>query len=129
MNDQAAVDRRAQALAEVTKMQQDLIVCNDEIATLRRDLDRTEDRCTLLSEERARYRNEANMYRTKLVELATSMANIGLLTMQAQEIMMTVKEISARETPEEVEAEQASAREMAGRLAPSVVSEAGTGER
>lgn len=109
MNDQAA-DRRAQALAEINKMQTDLNACHAEIATLRRDNDRSADRVDMLVEERNRYRSEATMYRTKLVELATSMANIGILTMQAQEIMMTVKEISAKETPEESAAEQASAR-------------------
>src|SRR5260221_14245697 len=113
---QIAIERRASALAEVTKMQQDLILAHDEINSLKRDLDRVENRVELLTEERTRYRQEAILYRTKLVELATSMANIGLLTMQAQEIMQTVKEIVAGETPEQAQAEQESAREAGADL-------------
>ena len=113
---QIAIERRASALAEVTKMQQDLILAHDEINSLKRDLDRVEDRVVLLTEERARYRQEAILYRTKLVELATSMANIGLLTMQAQEIMQTVKEIAAGETPQQAQAEQESAADAIANL-------------
>ncbi len=116
---QVAVERRAAALAEVTKMQQDIILAHDEIASLKRDLDRTEDRVVLLSEERTRYRQESTLYRTKLIELATSMANIGLLTMQAQEIMQTVKEIGEGETPEQARAEQESAAAMVAALPQS----------
>jgi uncharacterized coiled-coil DUF342 family protein len=123
MNDQAA-DRRAQAIAEVTKMQDDLGVCHKEIATLRRDLDRETDRCAMMVEERDRYRIESGVYKTKLIELARSMANIGLLTRQAEEVMMTVNELAEAETPEQAAAAVDDARRMAARLAP--VSAAGT---
>ena len=116
MNNQATIDRRAQALAEVAQMEKDLHEAHNEVATLRRDLDRTNDRVDLLTEERTRYRTEATLYRSKLIELATSMANIGLLTIQAQEIMHTVKDIAAQETPEEAQAERASAALMVQNL-------------
>lgn len=121
MNDQAA-DRRAQAIAEVAKMQDDLGACHKEIATLRRDLDRETDRCVMMVEERNRYRIESNVYKKKLIELARSMANIGLLTRQAEEVMMTVDDLAAAETPEEAAAAMDDARQMAERLAPAVSS-------
>lgn len=118
MTDQAA-DRRAQALAEVNKMQTDLTACQAEIATLRRELDRAQDRLDMVIEERNRHRHESKVYRDKLVELSAAMSNIGLLTVSAQEIMMTVKELTASdETPEQSAAEQESARQMVANLHP-----------
>jgi uncharacterized coiled-coil DUF342 family protein len=109
MTDQAA-ERRAQALAEVNKMQTDLSACQAEIAVLRREADRAEDRIEMLIEERNTYRSTAVLYRDKLVELATAQANIGLLTRKGEEIAMTVRELAERQTPEEAQAEQESAR-------------------
>ncbi len=110
MND-TATDRRAQALAEVHKMQSDLVSCHEEIATLRRALDRETDRCVMMVEERDRYRTEASILKKKLIELARTQANIGLLTRQAEETMMTVDDLAAAETPEQAAAEQESARQ------------------
>jgi len=116
MNDQMPIhpdviaNRRATALAEINKMQQDLILAHDEIATLKRDLDRADDRLVLLNEERNKFRTEAHVFRNKLIELATQMANINLLTVKATEIMTTVNAlIAADQTEEETEAEQRSA--------------------
>lgn len=125
MNDQAA-DRRAQALAEVNKMQTDLTACQAEISTLRRELDRAQDRLDMVVEERDRYRHESKVYRDKLVELSAAMSNIGLMTISAQEIMMTVRELTS-ETPEQAAAEQESARAAVAAL-PGRVSEETSGQ-
>lgn len=116
MND---TDRRALALAEINKMEKDLIAAQQEIVALKRSNDRCEDRIEILVRDRDEYRRAAKIYRDKLVELATSMANIGLMTIKAQEIMRTVEEM-IEETPEETAAEQESARQMAAKLAPDV---------
>ena len=71
-------ERRAQALAEVTQMQVDLVTANKRVqeleATLlteRRDFEYQtnllKDRCALNEEERGKYRAEAMLYRGKLL--------------------------------------------------------------
>lgn len=125
MNDISATERRAQALAEISQMQTELIAAKKEVADMREDLHRAEDRVTIMIEERDRYRGESTVYRTKLVELATSMANIGLLTVKAQEIMMTVKLLTDGETQEHAEGETESARQMVKRLAAGIVPRGG----
>jgi len=47
----AAAERRATALDEINKMQQDLILSHDSVASLKRELERAEDRCVLVTEE------------------------------------------------------------------------------
>lgn len=89
------LDRRAAALAELTKMQSDLMTAHDDVRSMERDLAREQDRVALLIEERDRYRHEASVFRSKLIELATAMANIGLLTIQAQEILKSAQEMLA----------------------------------
>jgi|SRR6266404_2308141 len=117
-----ANDRRAHALAEVHKMQQDLMLAHDEITSLKRETDRAEDRITLLTEECNRYRTESTLFRGKMIELATAMANIGLLTLQAEEIMKITKELAAAETPEQVLAEHQSAKKAIEALPAQVLS-------
>ena len=85
-----AVDRRAQALAEITTMQNELVEANSKIDQLQRMLDQANDRLAMVAEERKTYRDDSLLFRAKLIELATSMANIGLLTSKAPEIMMTI---------------------------------------
>jgi len=97
---------RAQALEEVGRMQQDLMVLHDEKTALERELQTAQDRVSLLIEERNRWRHDAVVYRDKLVELATSMANINLMTIKATEIMQAVKEL-VKEVPA-AESEEAS---------------------
>ncbi len=113
----AAAERRATALDEINKMQQDLILSHDNAASLKRELERAEDRCAIVTEERDRYRRHAHIYRGKLIELATAVANIGLLTVSAQEIMKTVNElITKAESPEEAATEERSAAEIVKQL-------------
>ena len=90
-------ERHAQALADIRAMHDELGECHEKIGQLRADLNRAEDRIVLLNEERDRYRSESHLFRSKLVELATQQANIGLLTVKANEIMLIVKELT---TPE-----------------------------
>jgi len=89
-------ERQAAAVEEVRAMHQTIQDQNGAIGHLRTELNRAEDRVTLLLDERNRFRKEANIYRTKLVELATAMANVGLLTNQAQSIMTSAHELIER---------------------------------
>ena len=88
-----ALTARAQALAEITKMQSDLVEAHVQIDKLSRELRNQQDRVSLLVEERDRWRSEAKLYNTRLIELATQVSNIGLLTRKAEEIMTTVHEL------------------------------------
>lgn len=87
---------RASAMAEITQMKQDLELCHETIRQLRADVHHLEDRNTLLVDERNRLRQEANIYRTACVELATAQANIGLLTSRAADITARVTELIER---------------------------------
>ncbi len=92
---------QAQAVAEVRKMYEDLAACHETIGQLKADLNREKDRVTLVAEERARYRAEANAYRALLIELSTTQTNIGLMCDKATGVMKKIDEILASETPEE----------------------------
>ena len=96
---QPPMERRAAALADIQQMHEDLNEAHEHIGQLKADLNRETDRCTLLVEERNRYRHDALVYRDKLVELATSMSNIGLMTVAAQEIMRVAQELTAKDAP------------------------------
>lgn len=120
-------ERRAQALAEITKMQADLVAANATIEELETELRDTklqmqhevgvwQDRALIEKEERTMYRAQAMLYQRKLVELATSMADIGLLTQRAQKVMDTVQCLLGGEDPAHAEAEQASAAEIVKNL-------------
>lgn len=117
MTDSHLLERRAQALVEMQNTLQDLHEQRTKVSDLERERDRLEDRITLLVDERNRFRTDAKLYQRKLTELATSMANIGLLTRTAEEIMMSVRELEASgETEEEAAAEKMSASEMIRKL-------------
>ncbi len=88
-----ATAARAQALAEINKMQTDLIEAHGQIERLTRELRNQQDRVSLLMEERERFRNEARLYNKKLIELATAVSNIGLLTRTAEDVMRTIEEM------------------------------------
>lgn len=105
--------RRATAIAEVQKMQSDLMLAHDEVATLKREAERLQDRIELILDERNKYRAEAHVFRVKLIELATQMSNINLMTVKANEITMTVNTLIAEEqTREQDEQEQKTASEV-----------------
>lgn len=91
-------DRHAAALADVRAMHDELTSARATITDLNNDIHRLQDRVTLLVDERDRFRAESVVFRTKLIELATSMTNIGLLTVKAQEIVHTVEELNRADT-------------------------------
>ena len=94
-------ERRAAALAEIETMQHDLDAARVEIDQLKADLHQADDRMVLLMDERLRLRGEANVYRTSLIELATAMGNINLLTGRAVDIMLKANELLAKAAPVE----------------------------
>ena len=87
-------ERHAQALADIRSMHDELASANETIGQLKADLNRAEDRLTLVLEERDKYRDEAHVFRARLIELATQQANIGLLTIKAQEIVRVVEQLT-----------------------------------
>jgi len=90
---------RVAALARVNQMHDDLVQAQMIISQLRVDLGREHDRVMLTLEERDRYRHEAVRLRKLLIELATQMSNIGLLTRKADEVVNVVNEMDAAPTP------------------------------
>lgn len=121
------LERRAQALAEITKMQEELIASNQRIAELerqlsdqqtmmQREINRQQARAEVAEEERAKYRAESHIYRGKMIELATSMSNVGKLVREAEKIAATANALRTGETVQEAEAEQQEAAAIVSSL-------------
>jgi hypothetical protein len=125
MNDDA-LERRAQAFAEMQDQLQELDRAKATIAELERNKGRCEDRIALLVEDRDKYRREAGVFRTKLIELATSMANISMLTQTAEQVRAAAMAIAADEQSEQqAEAEILSAAEAVKNLPQATVNVSG----
>lgn len=90
------LDRRAAAIADVHQMHEDLRKALDVIGQLKADLNRERDRCALLLQDRRRLSAEMHVFRDKCMELATVVSNIGLQTITANNIVMTVRELTER---------------------------------
>jgi hypothetical protein len=86
------IDNHATALANITKLVEDLTEAQAVILQLRADLHREEDRVVLLREDRDFYRDQANGFRALLTKLATHQATIGLETIAAQAVVMKIDE-------------------------------------
>jgi uncharacterized coiled-coil DUF342 family protein len=86
--------RLAEAIAEVKATHEELRLAYDEIDQLRADLNKGNDRVILLDEERDRFRAEALVFRTKLIELATAMSNISLLCGKANDVVAAVYDLT-----------------------------------
>ena len=95
----STVDPRVEALAQIQQMHNDLMRAHEEIGQLKADLHREQDRVTMVSEERSRYRAEANAYRALLAELAANQTSIGLIAQKSESVMRKLDEILAAETP------------------------------
>jgi len=95
----AKLDQAAEALAHLQQMNDALIDARDEIAQLKADLHREQDRFGMMTEERDRYRADAHTYRDLLIKLATQMASIGLMTTSAQDILQQVYELTNNHQP------------------------------
>ena len=115
-----ATDRRAQALAEITTMQSELVDAHSKINQLQRDLDQANDRIALLAEERRTYRDDSLLFRAKLVELSTSMANIGMLTAKATEIMTAIGPLVTPQSRQDQQDDSDGAAKVIGNLPPAV---------
>lgn len=93
-------DRQAEALAVVTNMREELHAAHSTIEQLKADLHICRENTSRIDEERRRYRAEALVFRSKLIQLATTLANVHLATQSAAEIMRTVEELTTHaETP------------------------------
>jgi small ligand-binding sensory domain FIST len=90
----APADRHAAALSDIRDMHDQLTDALATIGQLRADLHREQDRCTMIIEERNRYRASDEKKTILLTELATQMSNISLLCVKAQEVVATVHELS-----------------------------------
>ena len=119
-----ATDRRAQALAEITTMQSELVEASSKINQLQRDLDQANDRIALLAEERRTYRDDSLLLRAKLVELSTSMANIGMLTAKATEIMTAIGPLVTPQSRQDQQDDSNGAGKIIRNLPPAVDSQA-----
>ena len=115
-----ATDRRAQALAEITTMQSELVEAHSKINQLQRDLDQANDRIALLAEERRTYRDDSLLLRAKLVELSTSMANIGMLTAKATEIMTAIGPLVTPQSRQDQLDDSDGAGKVIGNLPPII---------
>ena len=80
----------ANAMAYVAKTVTDLQEARAIIGQLRADLHREQDRVEMLHEERDFYRDQANSFRALLVKLSTHQATIGLETIAAQSVVMSI---------------------------------------
>lgn len=120
-------ERRAQALAEITGMQSDLVAAHERIAQLEgqlrdretflmREINNQEARAEIAERDRAIYRAEAQLFRAKLVELVTTISMIRKMTDEAEKIKATVDSILHGEMLEDAETEQESVRHVVAGL-------------
>ena len=93
------VSRRAEALAKVQEMHDQLTEAHAKIALLEADLNREHDRVVMVVEERDRYRHEAVRFRELNKELATCQTNARLILQRAEDVLLTIAESDAAPTP------------------------------
>lgn len=93
-------DKQAEALAVVTTMRDELHDAYAMIDQLKTDLHICRENSNRIDEERRRYRAEALVFRSKLIQLATTLANVHLATQSAADILKTVEDLTTHaETP------------------------------
>jgi len=86
------LDRHANALANIQQMIDDLRDERAKNAELNADIKQWMDRTALMVEERDYFRKQTAKYQKRSVELATVVANIGLLSVKAQEMILNIEE-------------------------------------
>ena len=92
------VERQAAALLEIKQMHDELASAKSMINQLKADLNRETDRCIMMVEERNKYRADADLLRNHLMKVCTTVSNIGLLTKEAEAVVLTVNERAADST-------------------------------
>ena len=95
----APLDHYATALAHTQQMHHDLRTANDQIAQLKADLHREQDRVTMVLEELTRWRDDALKHRARNTEYETILFNIFLMTTQAQENLRAGNDLPPSSTP------------------------------
>lgn len=97
---ESLIVKRGEAIAHVRTLEETVErqrqQLSDGVAALRN----CENQRDLLDEDRRKWRADAEIYRTILIELASDMHNIGLLTQRASETHQKVMNLLARETTE-----------------------------
>jgi len=97
-------ERRAAALSEIQTMRDEFNAMRDELGQVKADLHQTRDRLALAMEDRNRYRAEALLAYSRIESLATTISNIGLMTVSAAETIRTMHETTLNaETPTDAE--------------------------
>lgn len=100
------LDRRAQAIADVHQTHEDLRKALSIISELQAEVSRQKDRVAMLMHTNQRLDREMHVFRDKCMELATVVSNIGLQTVSAQNIVMTVRELTEANAEELIRAER-----------------------
>lgn len=119
--------RRAQALAEITKLQEDYVASQERIVQLeanlrdqetfmQRQINAEEARADIAERHLAMYRAEAHLFRSKLVQMVTTISLVRKATDEAEKIAVTINGLLGDETPEEAQQEENEAREIIANL-------------
>ena|SRR5690242_2350502 len=103
------IERRADALAELRQLHSDFEVLEKRYKDQERVIERLTDRNNLLLDELRTSRQHERVATNKLIRLATAMANIGMLSREAEEIMRSAREWQEDEAREMQEDYQSSA--------------------
>jgi len=93
------LERRASAIADVQQMHADLRKALEIANSLKAENALLSAKLEDVTRDRDRERRDGRMWRDQCLELATCVANIGLLTVKAQEVVATVREITERDEP------------------------------
>lgn len=95
---------RMQALSDINQMHKDLVRIHQLYEESERNLAKERNLGEIMKEERDRYRRECHIFRDKCIELATVMANVLLQLKPAEDVMMSVRELTSEERTGEQQA-------------------------
>jgi predicted ATPase with chaperone activity len=120
-------ERRAQALAEITKLQEDYVSSQERVTQLeaqlrdqetvmQRQINAQEARADIAERHCCLYRAEAQLFRAKLVQMVTTISLVRKATEEAEKIATTINSLIGGETAEEAQREEAEARDIVANL-------------
>ena len=89
------MDRRAAAVADVQQMHEDIRSLLDVNSQLKTDNAAISLRLEAKTQESDRHRREMLVFRDLCTEMTTSIANIGLLTVKASDVVARVHELTS----------------------------------